>query len=145
MAPHVAAATRRTRVAAALLAAAACAGCAHTASTPSCAPGLRPMVAERLYFGTRRPDGVVSAAEWSAFLDDTIAVRFPAGFTTWDANGGWRGADGRTVREPSHVVEVMHAADAPADAAIAATIADYRARFEQEAVLRVRAPACVAP
>ncbi len=101
------------------------------------------MVAERLYFGTQRPEGVVSATDWAGFVDDTIATRFPDGFTTWNADGGWRGADGRTVREPSHVLEVMHRAGRSADAAIAATIADYRARFEQEAVLRVRAPVCV--
>lgn len=120
------------------------AGCAHTGA-PRCDAGLRPMVAERLYFGTQRPGGVVSAAEWNAFLDDTIAARFPAGFTTWEADGGWRGADGRSVREASHVLEVMHPAGASADAAIDATIAEYRRRFEQEAVLRVRTPACAAP
>ena len=103
------------------------------------------MIAERLYFGTQRLGGVVSDAKWNAFLDDTIAPRFPAGFTTWDAAGGWRGADGHALREASHVVEVMHPAGTTADAAIAATIATYKARFEQEAVLRVRVPACVSP
>jgi hypothetical protein len=119
-------------------------GCAHTGAM-RCESGMRPMFAERLYFGTQRPGGVVSDAEWKAFVDDTIAARFPAGFTTWDAAGGWRGADGHALREASHVVEVMHPAGTAPDAAVAATIGAYRARFDQEAVLRVRVPACVAP
>lgn len=129
----------------ALVAAAMLGGCAHS-HVLRCDAGMRPMIAERLYFGTEHPDGVVSDVEWQAFVGDTIAARFPAGFTTWDATGGWRGADGRALREASHVLEVMHPADAAdADAAIIATIADYRARFDQEAVLRVRTPACAWP
>lgn len=130
---------------AAFVAAALLGGCAHPGAL-RCDAGARPMIAERLYFGTERPGGVVSETDWQAFVGDTIATRFPAGFTTWEATGGWRGADGRALREASHVLEVMHPADAAgAEDAIIATIADYRARFEQEAVLRVRAPACVAP
>lgn len=129
----------------ALVAATLLAGCAHSGAL-RCNAGTRPMVAERLYFGTERPGGVVSDADWDAFVDDMIAARFPAGFTTWNAAGGWRGADGRALREASHVVEVMRPADATeADAAIDATIAAYKARFDQEAVLRVRTPACVGP
>jgi hypothetical protein len=131
--------------AAALVVAVLLGGCVH-AGAMRCDAGARPMVSDRLYFGTGRPGGVVTDAEWDAFMGDAIATRFPAGFTTWQATGGWRGADGRALREASHVLEVMHPADAAgADAAIVATIADYRARFEQEAVLRVRAPACVSP
>lgn len=114
--------------------------CATTA--PGCAPGERAAMDERLYFGTQRPGGQVSEAEWAGFVDDTIAPAFPAGFTTWPAQGAWRGEDGRTVREASHVLAVVHPADAAAEAAIAAIIAAYQARFDQEAVLRVRAPVC---
>lgn len=132
-------------VAVALFATMLLGGCAHSGGL-RCKAGTRPMVADRLYFGTERPGGAVSNADWEAFVDDTIAARFPAGFTTSDAAGGWRGADGRALREASHVLEVMHPADAAgAEAAIDATIADYRARFDQEAVLRVRAPVCIAP
>lgn len=119
-------------------------GCVHPGAL-RCDAGAHAMVAERLYFGTERPGGVVSAADWDTFVGDAIATRFPAGFTTWKAAGGWRGADGRVLREASHVLEVMHPADDTADAAIEATIAAYKARFDQEAVLRVRAPACVGP
>jgi hypothetical protein len=128
-----------------LVAAALLGGCAHPGAL-RCDAGARPMIVERLYFGTERPGGVVSGSDWQAFVGDTIAARFPAGFTTWEATGGWRGADGRAVREASHVLEVMHPVDASGmDAAIDTTIAAYKARFYQEAVLRVRAPACAGP
>lgn len=130
------------RFALAFASAAILGGCAHTGMM-RCAAGSRPMVQERIYFGTQRPDGTVSPAEWASFVDDVVAPAFPDGFTTWDAAGGWRGADGRALREASHVVEVVHAADTTADAAIARTIADYEARFDQEAVMRASAPACV--
>lgn len=100
------------------------------------------MVDERLYFGTRRPGGEVSEAEWKDFLEHAIAAGFPDGFTTWPAQGRWRGEDGRVVREASHVLSVVHRDDDANEAAIADIIDAYKARFDQESVLRVRAPAC---
>jgi hypothetical protein len=138
----------RPRLALALAIAVALGGCVH-AGTLRCATGAQPMLQERLYFGTQRPrdGGRVSDAEWNAFLDDVAAV-FPDGFTSWEAAGGWRGPDGRTVREASHVVEIVHptgaATDAAADAKLVALAAAYNARFDQDAVMRVRVPACVA-
>jgi hypothetical protein len=141
---------RRHFVLAACLAGLACvAGCA-THARLACDAESRAMVEERLYFGTQRPDGgaPVSDAEWAAFVADTVAPAFPDGFTTWDAQGGWRGADGRAIREASHVLSVVHPGREGDDAgaggtAIAAVAAAYKARFAQEAVMRVRAPACV--
>jgi hypothetical protein len=132
-----------TRPALALALAAILGGCAHAGGAMRCAADAQPMAQERLYFGTQRPSGIVSDAEWNAFLDEVVANAFPAGFTTWNAAGAWRGAEGRTVREASHVVEVAHPADASAEPAISKVIATYKARFDQEAVMRVRAPACV--
>lgn len=126
-----------------LIVAALLAGCA-SASRLACGAGERAMVSEQLFFGTSRANGQVSAAEWSDFLADAVTPRFPEGFTAWGAMGQWRGTDGSLVREPSHVVEIVHAGDARADGAIAALIAEYKARFHQESVLRVRTPACAA-
>ncbi|MGN6113411.1 MAG: DUF3574 domain-containing protein [Luteimonas sp.] len=134
----------RLRPALALATAVALGGCVH-AGALRCGAGTQAMVQERLYFGTERPrgGGSVSDAEWTAFLDD-VAAAFPDGFTSWEAAGGWRGPDGRAVREASHVVEIVHQADAAADARIEALGAAYAARFDQDAVMRVRLPACVA-
>lgn len=87
---------------------------------------------DTLYFGTSKQDGTaVSAADWSAFVGDTITPRFP-GFTEWTARGYWKGAS-----EETHVVTIVHASTD--DGAIAQIIDAYKKRFAQEAVLRVRA------
>ena len=127
-----------------LLIAGALGGCATT-SAPRCTGGLRAATQDTLYFGTQRPGGVVSEAEWSQFLADTVAPAFPAGFTTWPAQGAWRGADGVLVREGSHVLRVLHRGETASDRAVQAVAAEYQRRFEQEAVLRVRAAACMSP
>jgi hypothetical protein len=121
-----------------LMAAGACA----TTPAPRCAASEHAVVDERLYFGTQRPGGVVTDAEWAGFVDGVVAASFPDGFTTWPAQGQWRGMDGQPVREASHVLAVMHPDDNASEAAIAKIIATYKARFAQEAVLRVRTPAC---
>jgi len=123
------------------LAAALLAGCA---SLPECPAGAHPAVSDVLYFGTARPGGVVSAAEWSDFLRDYVTPRFPNGFTAWEAAGQWRSARGSIDREGSHVVSIVHPGDAPSDEAVRAIIAAYKARFTQEAVLRVTTTACAA-
>jgi hypothetical protein len=109
---------------------------------PACGEGERSVISDTLYFGTAYPGGEVSAAEWSGFVADVVTPRFPDGFTAWSATGQWRGADGRIVREPSHVLSVIHEAGAPGDRAMGEIVAAYKSRFHQESVLRVRAPAC---
>lgn len=110
----------------------------------ACAPrlppnGLQPMVTERLYFGRNVGStlGVTDSA-WTVFVREVIGVKLPDGFTFWTAEGAWRGRDGRSVREPSFVVEVVRPEhSASADSAIVAIIVEYKRRFNQESVLRV--------
>ncbi len=122
----------------------ALAGCAAV-SGPPCTATERVAISEWLYFGTAKPGGVVSDAEWDAFLRDSVSPRFAQGFTHWPASGQWLGADGRVVREASHVLSVLHAADAESDARTQAIASEYKSRFQQEAVLRVRSQVCVSP
>jgi hypothetical protein len=107
-----------------------------------CPAGATAATAELLYFGTATPGGVVSEAEWQAFVRNEVTPRFPQGLTTWRADGQWRGADGKIVREGSHVLSLLHARDSRADAAIAAIVAAYKSQFRQESVLRVTSQAC---
>jgi hypothetical protein len=100
---------------------------------------LQPVVTERLYFGRNvaRTLGVTDSA-WAVFVTDVVSARLPSGFTFWTATGEWRGADGRSTREPSFVLEVVHpAGSAATESAIVAIIAEYKRRFNQESVLRV--------
>lgn len=110
----------------------------------ACAPaiqsrGMQSIVTERLYFGRNvaRTLGVTDSA-WAVFVTDVVSARLPDGFTFWAAEGEWRGADGRSTREPSFVLEVVHPArSTDIEAAIVAIIAEYKRRFSQESVLRV--------
>jgi len=125
----------RVLVLAALLGAAACAPAIQSR-------GMQQVVTERLYFGRNVAQtlGVTDSA-WAVFVTDVVSARLPGGFTFWAAEGEWRGADGRPSREPSFVLEVVHATrSAATEAAIAAIIAEYKRRFGQESVLRVVTP-----
>lgn len=109
----------------------------------ACGPGEQPLVNELLYFGTAKPNGTVSTEEWSSFLGSTVTPRFPQGLSAWQAAGQWQSADGSLTRENSFVLNLVHPESEAAEKAIQAIVAEYKSRFEQEAVLRVRSPACV--
>jgi hypothetical protein len=96
-------------------------------------------VTERLYIRRNIGDTLgVTDSLWAVFVKDVISTRLPAGFTFWSAAGGWRDSTGRTTREPSFVVEVVHPVRAAAaDSAITGVIAEYKRRFGQQSVLRV--------
>jgi len=114
-----------------------------TLPEPRCAADEKPSISELIYFGTEKPGGTVSDDEWAAFLRDVVTPRFPAGLTTWRASGQWRSNDGSLTREDSHVLNLVHAADSQTESAIRAVIGEYKTRYHQEAVLRVRVPACI--
>src|SRR3989442_342596 len=113
-------------------------------ATAACAPaiqsrGLQSIVTERLYFGGNVAQTVgVTDSAWAVFVTDVVSAQLQNGFTFWAATGEWRGADGRSTREPSFVLEVVHPArSAATEAAVVAIIAEYKRRFRQETVLRV--------
>jgi hypothetical protein len=116
-------------------------GCSTTTAA-GCAPGEQSSITETLYFGRARPGGTVSDEDWSGFLRDVVTPRFPAGLTTWQATGQWRSDSGSLTLEDSFVVSLVHPSDGLADADVRAIVAEYKRRFEQEAVLRVRSPGC---
>jgi hypothetical protein len=129
------------RAAAAAVVSLALAGCASL-HRPACATGEQSFVQESIYFGTAKPSGSVSPEEWTGFLRDVVTPRFPQGLTVWPASGQWRGADGQVLREASFVLNILHPDDATSERGIREIVADYKIRFQQEAVLRVKAPAC---
>jgi hypothetical protein len=124
----------------------ACAGqSAASAVVPiaSCEAGDSAMVRDVLYFGRNRPaGGVVSDAEWQEFLDQVVTPRFPAGLTVVEATGQWRGQTGAVERERAEILTLFHAGDEPARRAVAQVAAEYKRRFQQEAVLRERIRTC---
>ena len=124
-----------------VLAAALAGGCA-TAPALRCAAGETASVDDALYFGLARPRGAVGPDEWAAFLRDVVTPRFPDGLSSWPVAGQWRTASGTIVREDSVIVSIVHADDATSEAAVRAIVDDYKRRFAQDAVLRVKRRAC---
>ncbi len=78
------------------------------------------------------------------FLAEVVTPRFPEGWSSWQVSGQWRSAAGQIIREPSYVVSLIHPDDPTANRAVLETTAAYKARFQQEAVLRVRSATCMA-
>jgi hypothetical protein len=113
-------------------------------SPRSCLAGQEAAVQELLYFGADKPSGRVTPEDWSGFLAETVTPRFPQGLTAWQASGQWRSASGGIVREPSHVLSLVHPANAASESAIREIVDAYKSRFQQEAVLRVRSDVCMA-
>ena len=109
----------------------------------TCAGDQKDSVSDLIYFGADTPDGPVDADAWATFLRDVVTPRFTAGLTTWDAEGQWRSADGSLVRETSHVLNLVHSGDASSENSVRTIIDAYKTRHRQEAVLRVRTPACI--
>jgi hypothetical protein len=131
------------RLLALALALGACAP-AVPATGPAPAARQEAWIADRLYLGRSIPGGgTVSDEAWKAFLDEVVTPRFPGGLTVLRADGQWRDRADAIVRESGFVLEVYHPAGARADAALDEIAAEYKRRFRQESVMRVRAVADV--
>jgi len=117
-------------------------GCAAVQES-RCAPGEDRAVDDVMVFGTAKPAGVVTPGEWAEFLRTSVTPRFPQGLTVWQASGQWKGADNTIVHEASFVLSLVHPDDAPSEAAVRAIADDYKSRFSQESVLRIKSHACV--
>jgi len=117
-------------------------GCASPLTT-ACNPGEEQAIQDTLYFGTEKPNGgVVANDEWTEFLETVVTPRFPQGLTVVQASGQWRGADGLIVWESTRILQLVHPDDALSEKAATEIAADYKSRFQQEAVLRVKAAVC---
>jgi Protein of unknown function (DUF3574) len=109
----------------------------------SCPGGDTVLVRETLYFGRNRPGGgTVSDAEWQRFLAEVVTPRFPSGLTVQEASGQWQGAGGAVEQERSEIVTLYHPDTEASRRSIHEIALEYKRRFQQEAVLRERAPTC---
>ena len=118
-------------------------GCAPVSTIASCRAGEQAAIMESLYFGTAMPGGQVTQAQWQQFLADVITPRFPDGLTAWAAAGQWRNPSGELHKEDSYVLHVVHAEEQRFEKAVHEVISEYKSRFNQEAVLRVRTATCI--
>ena len=114
-----------------------------SAQAPTCLPGEHPAVLESLYIGTAKPGGVVSPEEWAAFVKDIVTPAFPEGLTSWQASGQWQKSTGAIEYEASHILQLTHEQNMAKEAAIRRIMIIYQQTFQQDAVMRVRSPACL--
>jgi hypothetical protein len=117
--------------------------CAPATTSGICRPGEQAAIMESLYFGTAMPAGSVTQAQWQQFLAEVITPRFPDGLTAWAAAGQWRNPSGVLHKEDSYVLHVVHPEHERFEKAVREVIDEYKSRFDQEAVLRVRTPTCI--
>jgi hypothetical protein len=118
-------------------------GCAATGPALETPPAVtQSAVRSELFFGRNKPDGgVVTDAEWHAFVVEHVTPRFPDGFTVVDAVGQYRDREGRITSEPTKILLIVHGPDARPRTAIQELRDVYRRLFQQESVLLVETPA----
>jgi hypothetical protein len=116
------------------------------ANAPPCAPGLSAGAAIDLYFGRGVAGGRdVTDAQWRDFVDRVLIREFPDGSTTFDASGTWFSArQNRTISERSAMVSVIVPDARAAAPKVERVIAEYKARFAQDSVLRAERAVCFA-
>lgn len=97
-----------------------------------------------LFFGTAKPDGVVTDEEFFAFVDEVVTPRFPDGLTFYKAEGQFR--DGEVIiKEDSFVLILLYPVEdfRQASRRINAIREAYKAQFQQQSVLRADDPFAV--
>jgi hypothetical protein len=102
------------------------------------------MVRSELFLGLSRKDGnPIADAEVSAFVDEEVIPRFPAGTTQVSASGTYGSQAAGVIHEASRLLTVLHPNDPTSRARIQELAAIYRKRFQQEMVLIAMSPALV--
>ncbi len=127
------------------------AGCTATTAPPSAKPAAcqhgaqhgQPMTRTYLFFGQKTADGrPIAAVRWRRFRRTEIVRAFPEGFTVIDARGFWRTKKGHTLWEGAKVVIRLHRGRPVDNTGIETLRRRYKARFQQQSVLRIDERVC---
>jgi Protein of unknown function (DUF3574) len=104
--------------------------------------GALPFARTELYFGTARPHGVVTEAEFRDFVDHRVTPWFSDGLTLVKGEGQFRGDGNTLVKEQSFVLILLYPYDTldMSSRRIEQIRAVYKEEFDQQSVLRVDAP-----
>ena len=117
------------------------------AQEPSCPlSNEKPMLVTQLFFGLSvKGRGPVSRGEWTAFVRQNVAPRFPDGFTVYEAEGQWLDpASHAVVREKSKIMIVAAEDSALLHTKIAEVSDLYRKTFRQQSVGVITRRECAA-
>ena len=101
-----------------------------------------PFVRTELYFGTARPDGVVTEAEFREFVDRHVTPRFPDGLTLIKGDGQFRNEGAIVIKEQSFVLILLYPFDTLDESfrRIEHIRILYKQEFDQQSVVRVDDP-----
>ena len=104
--------------------------------------GAQRFARTELYFGTAKPDGVVTEAEFRGFVDRHVTSRFPDGLTILEGDGQFRSVDGTVVKEQSFVLILLYPFETydASSRRIERIRTLYKEEFDQQSVLRVDDP-----
>jgi hypothetical protein len=107
--------------------------------------GSTAFVRTELFFGTAKPDGVVSDVEFMAFIDEHVTPRFPDGLTLLKGDGQFLGEGNILVKEDSFLLILLYPVE---DFRVSSRRIEvirrlYKEAFQQESVLRVDDPFAV--
>jgi hypothetical protein len=104
--------------------------------------GAMPFGRTELFFGTARPNGVVTEDEFRRFVDEQVTPRFPDGLTVLKGDGQFRGDDEITIKEQSFVLILLYPYETLTKTGqkIQRIRELYKDAFDQESVLRVDEP-----
>ncbi len=113
----------------------------------TCSPGAgNPMTLFTLYFGEAiHGRANLTDQEWQSFLDHTVTVALPNGYTILDANGAWLNPrTGNTAREATKVLIAALPDTDDSQAAINRVRSAYQSEFHQQLVGMTVQSACAA-
>jgi hypothetical protein len=104
--------------------------------------GALPFVRTELFFGTAKPEGVVTDEEFRRFIDEEVTPRFPDGLTLLKGDGQFRGEDDIVIKEQSFVLILLYPYETFTKSSqnIQQLRELYKDQFDQESVLRVDDP-----
>jgi Protein of unknown function (DUF3574) len=104
--------------------------------------GVLAFARTELYFGTAKPDGVVTEEQFREFIDRAVTPRFPDGLTVLKGDGQFRGEDNVIVKEQSFVLILLYPSETFDESSkrIERIRTLYKDIFAQESVLRVDDP-----
>jgi hypothetical protein len=105
--------------------------------------GAAPWQRSELFMGQRRRDEtIIDESTFAGFVDDVVTPALPDGFTLVATQGQYRAAQGNVIREPGHLLIVLHHGDQGTESALERVRTAYRDKFDQESVLRTDASTC---
>jgi Protein of unknown function (DUF3574) len=104
--------------------------------------GALPFLRTELFFGTAKPEGVVTEEEFRSFVDEVVTPRFPDGLTLLKGDGQFRGEDNVVIKEQSFVLVLLYPYETSTKSSqrIQRIRELYKEQFDQESVLRADDP-----